>query len=186
VRADRLVEQFDIQLKLTHFPLHPETPQEGLSLEELFAGRNIDIQASQQRLQNVMQQEGLPFGNRSMTYNSRLAQELGTWAEEVAPNSSIHQHLYQAYFVKGLNLADVEVLIEAASQAGLSANDARDVLLSRRYEAHVNGDWQRCRELGVTSVPTYLISDQRIVGAHPDTVLQQLVAAAGASLRERL
>ena len=184
MRADRLLEQFDIQLKLTYFPLHPKTPTEGITLEELFAGRNIDIQASQQRLQSVMQQEGLPYGDRSMTYNSRLAQELGAWAEEVDPNSSIHQHLYQAYFVNGLNLADVEVLVQAATQAGLSATDAREVLLSRRYEAHVDRDWQRCRDLGVTSVPTYQVNDQRVVGAHPDTVLQQLVTAAGASPRE--
>ena len=67
MRADRLLEQFDIQLKLTYFPLHPKTPTEGITLEELFAGRNIDIQASQQRLQSVMQQEGLPYGDRSMT-----------------------------------------------------------------------------------------------------------------------
>ena len=131
-----------------------------------------------------MQQEGLPYGERSMTYNSRLAQELGAWAEEVAPNSSIHQHLYQAYFVNGLNLADTEVLVEAATQAGLSASDAQDVLLSRRYQDQVDRDWQRCRELGVTSVPTYQVNEQRVVGAHPDTVLQQLVTAAGASPRE--
>jgi len=184
VRADRLFEQFNIQLKLTHFPLHPKTPDEGLTLEQLFAGRNIDIQASQERLQNVMQREGLPFGERSMTYNSRLAQELGAWAEETKPNSSVHQHLYQAYFVNGLNLADIEVLVEAAVQAGLPASEAREVLASRRYQAHVDHDWQRCRELGVSSVPTYLVNDQRVVGAHPDTVLQQLVTAAGASPRK--
>ena len=27
-----------------HFPLHPETPLEGISIEELFAGRDIDVQ----------------------------------------------------------------------------------------------------------------------------------------------
>ena len=62
MRADRLLEQFDIQLKLTHFPLHPKTPDEGITLEQLFAGRNVDIQAAQTRLQNVMQREGLPYG----------------------------------------------------------------------------------------------------------------------------
>lgn len=184
MRADQLLEQFDIQLKLTHFPLHPKTPDEGITLEQLFAGRNVDIQASQERLQNVMQREGLPYGERSMTYNSRLAQELGTWAEEIKPNSSIHQHLYQAYFVKGLNLADIEVLVAAAVQAGLAASEARDVLESRHCQANVDRDWQRCRELGVTSVPTYLVNDQRLVGAHSCDVLQQLVTAAGATPRE--
>ena len=86
MRADRIRETFDVEIKWTHFPLHPDTPQEGMTLQDLFAGRSFDIAAAQSRLQGVMQQEGLPFGERTMTYNSRLAQELATWADEISPN----------------------------------------------------------------------------------------------------
>ena len=64
-----------------HFPLHPETPAEGISIEELFAGRDIDVDAMYRRMKSLMDAEGLPYGRRSHTYNSRLAQELGSWAE---------------------------------------------------------------------------------------------------------
>ena len=184
MRTDRLQQEFDIQVKLTHFPLHPDTPDEGLSLEQLFAGRNVDIQAAQSRLQNVMQRDGLPYGERTMTYNSRLAQELATWAEEVQAGSTIHNHLYQAYFVNGLNLADQDVLARIADQAELPADEVREVLQTRRCRSQLDSDWQRCRELGVSSVPTYLVDDQRVVGAHGYDVLQQLVIDGGASRRE--
>ena len=34
MRVDRLAQNYDIQIKYTHFPLHPETPEEGLTLEQ--------------------------------------------------------------------------------------------------------------------------------------------------------
>jgi hypothetical protein len=42
------------------FPLHPETPQEGRSLEELFAERGVDLAASMERLKRVALECGLP------------------------------------------------------------------------------------------------------------------------------
>ena len=71
-----------MSIKWVQFPLHPETPQEGLSLEELFAGRDLDIPAIQEHLKELMRLEGLPYGNRTHTYNSRLAQELSKWGKD--------------------------------------------------------------------------------------------------------
>ena len=37
MRVERLRAAYPIEIKFTHFPLHPDTPEEGLTLEELFA-----------------------------------------------------------------------------------------------------------------------------------------------------
>ena len=70
-----------MHVRWVHFPLHPETPAEGASLEALFAGRDIDLEAMYAHMKSLMDEEGLPYGRRTHTYNSRLAQELGTWAD---------------------------------------------------------------------------------------------------------
>ena len=41
-RVARLQKEHGVQVKFVHFPLHPDTPQEGKSLEALFAGRGYD------------------------------------------------------------------------------------------------------------------------------------------------
>ena len=61
-----------MKVKWVHFPLHPDTPQEGMSLEALFAGRGFNIAQKQAEMRARMEAEGLPYGNRSHTYNSRL------------------------------------------------------------------------------------------------------------------
>jgi predicted DsbA family dithiol-disulfide isomerase len=83
--------------------LHPETPAAGITLEDLFAGRNVDLQASQARMRGLMAQEGLPYGQRTRTYNSRLAQELGKWADTQPDGERLMMHFSGAYFVDNKN-----------------------------------------------------------------------------------
>ena len=80
MRIEKLKAEHDVKVEWVHFPLHPETPAEGRSLAELFAGRNLDLKALHAQMKARMDAEGLPYAERTMTYNSRLAQELGRWA----------------------------------------------------------------------------------------------------------
>ena len=113
-----------------HFPLHPDTPQAGRSLEELFAGRGYDVPKMQAQMRARMTAEGLPYGDRKMTFNSRLAQELGAWADTQPGGEAIHDALFRAYFVDGRNIGDPAVLYVGmvhpegpAHQAGLAHGD---------------------------------------------------------------
>ena len=158
-----------------HFPLHPDTPEEGRSLEELFRGRDIDVRSAQARLRALMEAEGLPYGPRTHTYNSRLAQEVAKWAETKPGGEAIHDALFQAYFVHGRNIGDSAVLIDVARSVGLPASEAAEVLEERRYRGGVDADWAKSREYGVTGVPTFVSGGQGVVGAQPYETLAQLL-----------
>lgn len=174
---------YDIEVRFRHFPLHPETPDEGLTLEELFAGRNIDIAAAQQRMTGLMSAEGLAYGQRTHTYNSRLAQELAAWAATQSDGHGIHDALFQAYFVDGQNLSSHDVLIAAARSAGLPEDGARESLAARQFRESVDEDWALSRRYGITGVPTFVADGRGVSGAQPYDVIEQLVLDAGASRR---
>ena len=150
-----------------------------MTLEELFTGRNIDIPATQLRMKGLMDAEGLPYGERTMTYNSGLAQELAKWAERLAGGQKIHNALFQAYFVDGVNLANIDNLIGIAGQIGLSAVGAKEVLEERQFHEAVDADWRRSRGLGITGVPTFVVRNRALVGARPYEQLEALVMSAG-------
>jgi predicted DsbA family dithiol-disulfide isomerase len=175
VRIERLRKEHGVQVKWVHFPLHPETPQEGRSLEELFRGRNYDVPKMQAQMRARMAAEGLPYGNRSMTFNSRLAQELGKWADEQPGGEAIHDALFKAYFVDGKNIGDPEVLVALAQSVGLPPDQARKVITERSYRAAIDADWQKSREYGVTGVPTFVAGGHGVVGAQPYEALEELV-----------
>ena len=184
MRVDRLRSDFEIDIHWRHFPLHPETPDDGLALEELFAGRNIDISAVQARISRLMAAERLPYGERTMTYNSRLAQELGKWAETQPDGDKIHGALFRAYFAENVNLAKIDNLVEIAERAGLSGVEATRVLEDRQFREAVDADWQRSRALDITGVPAVVIGDQVLIGAQPYEQLEAFVSSTGVARRE--
>lgn len=164
MRTERLQREYGVQLRWSAFPLHPETPTEGRELAELFAGREAMIRDMQARLRQVAAAEGLPLTERSRTYNSRLAQELGKWAEAQGHGNEFHQAVYRAFFVDGVNIALADELVRIAAAVGLPADEARTVLKERSYATAVDADWQRATELRITAVPTHLCGGRRLTG----------------------
>jgi predicted DsbA family dithiol-disulfide isomerase len=183
VRVEKLKEVFDVETVLVHFPLHLETPAEGSSLAEMYAKRGLDPEAMYARMKGLMDAEGLPYGRRTHTYNSRLAQELGKWADTQPGGEAIHDKLYRAYFVDSRNIGDPDVLVEIAQSVGLPAEEARAVLDERRFKDAVDADWAKSHQYGVTGVPTFVAARHGVVGAQPYEVLEQLVEKAGAPRR---
>jgi len=170
-----LRKNYEIEIQWRAFPLHPDTPEEGLTLEQLFAGRGLDIDKMMSRLKTVADELGLPLGKRKKTYNSRLAQELGKWAEWKGKGDEFHNAVFRAYFVDGRNIGKVEELVGLAESVGLPGGEAKTVLQSRSFRKEVDSDWQRAHGLAITAVPTFVINKQAVVGAQPYEVLEQLL-----------
>jgi predicted DsbA family dithiol-disulfide isomerase len=174
VRTDRLREEFGLEFRWSVFPLHPETPDGGQELTDLFAGR-YDIEAIMQRCKSVAMELKLPFGDRTRTYNSRRAQELGKWAEVQGTGEDFHMEVYRAYFADGLNIAKPDILAGIAESVGLDPDKALQIIDKRSYAAHVDDDWKRASELGVTAVPTSLYRQQALVGFQAYASYRQLI-----------
>lgn len=134
-------------------------------------------------MRHRMEQEGLEYGERTHTYNSRLAQELAAWAVTLRGGDGIHDALFRAYFVDGVNLANPEELVGIAGRFGLPSEVAHVVLAERSFAPVVDAHWARSRALGVTGVPTFVIDGQAVVGAQPYELLARFVEAMGAVRR---
>jgi predicted DsbA family dithiol-disulfide isomerase len=178
VRIERLKVEHNVKVEWVHFPLHPDTPAEGRALSDLFAGKNVDRKAMHAQMKARMDAEGLPYGERTMTYNSRLAQELGKWADTQPGGEAIHDALFRAYFVEARDISQPAVLLEIVRHVGLSADDAALVLEKRTFKDAVDADWKLSREYGVTGVPTFVAGRYGVVGAQPYEALEELVRKA--------
>jgi len=184
VRIDRLKKEYEIEAKWVAFPLHPETPEEGLALEGLFAGRSVDIQAIMMRLKRVAGELGLPLADRTKTYNSRPAQELVKWAEAEGKGDEFHDAVFRAYFVEAKNIAKPDTLVGLSESIGLPGDEARCIVRDRTFREAVDADWKRSRDLGITAVPTIIVRSQGIVGFQPYDVLEQFLKSAGVEKRK--
>jgi len=138
--------------------------------------RGPEIIARNQRMKVNMEREGLPFNaERNMSYNSRLAQELAKWADAKGKGEEVTDALFRAYFVDVKNIGKAEVLAKIAEENDLPADEAMDVLLSRKFQDAVDEDWRRCASFGVNAVPTFLAGRYLMVGAQPYEELERLI-----------
>ncbi|MCX5838849.1 MAG: DsbA family protein, partial [Deltaproteobacteria bacterium] len=126
---------------------------------------------------------GLPLGERKRTYNSRLAQELGKWAESKGQGDVFHDAVFRAYFVDGRNIAKEEVLAGLAKAAGLSEKEARETLQSRAFRDAVDADWTLAGQMGIEAVPTFVLDGGALVGAQPYEALERLLLDHGVKRR---
>lgn len=126
-------------------------------------------------LQGVAATLGLPFGERTHTYNSRRAQELGKWAEAEGQGDAYRAAVFHAYFVNGENIADQSVLFDICLRLGLSHEDAKKVLDQHLFAADVDDDWQDALRSGITSIPSHRCREQVMVGYHSTAALQAFI-----------
>lgn len=127
------------------------------------------------QMKATAQKLGLELGDRDMTYNSRLAQEVGLWAEDQGQGHAFHMAAFRAYFVDGKNLADRQVLLDLIEQTRLDREKGLKVIEDRTYSDAVDKDWDLSRQKGVNAVPTFFMGLDKLVGAQPHEAMERMV-----------
>ena len=154
------------------FPLHPNTPPEGILMKDLYKNRDPDqMKATGDYLKSQMVESGLAYNRRTRLDNSRLAQELGAWADTQVGGDAFHDAMFKAYFVDDRNIGEVDELVAIAGSVGLNESEARETLTQRSFSPNVTRDWERAWSEGVTGVPTFTARDLFVFGCQPYEVL---------------
>ena len=90
------------------------------------------------------------------------------------PQHALKRALLQAYHGEGRNPAAPEVLLEAATAAGLDAERARAVLASNEFADEVRAAEHFWQQAGINSVPAVVINRRHLVsGGQPPEVFAQ-------------
>ncbi len=146
-------------------------------MAELYAGRNVgpeEMYLPDEAADGM--RKGFPTAGAPHLQNSRLAQELGKWADTQPGGEAVHEALYRAYFVDARNINPISViLVVSAGSVGLPAEEARQILVERRFKDAVDADWEKSHKYGVTGVPTFVSGGYGVVGAQPYEVLEELL-----------
>ena len=155
--------EYALRVRWTAYPLRPDTPEEGLTLAAAFDDPAFDVDAMNARLSAAARKAGVPFGRRSMVFNSRSAQELGKWATDEGRGRAFHHAVFEAYLVEGRNIGRLPVLLDLAAAVGLDPAAARRVLETRAFKAAVDIDWERSLAVDPEYIPALMIGANLLV-----------------------
>ncbi|WP_224823706.1 DsbA family protein [Cognatishimia sp. MH4019] len=155
------------------FQLNPDMPEGGMGrreyLEGKFGGKDGAVKAYAPVVQ-AAEEAGLKidFEGMQRTPNTIDAHRLIHWAGIEGRQTAAVSALFGAYFEEARDIGDCEVLADIADSIEMDAavvakllNSDADIEDIRKRDAH-------SREMGVNSVPTFIVAGQHAVpGAQP-------------------
>jgi predicted DsbA family dithiol-disulfide isomerase len=196
----RVGGEISAEVRFQPFELNPTMGADGQDITEHITEKYGITQAQADANRENIRQRGAQVGftfsmpdaagadsgtSRSRIYNTFDAHRLLHWAElvDLAKQRALKEALFTAYFTNGQSPASHEVLVQLASQVGLDAARAREILASNDYAQDVRQREQHYTSQGIHSVPAIIINDRHLIsGGQPAEVFEQAlrqIAAAG-------
>jgi predicted DsbA family dithiol-disulfide isomerase len=164
------------------FQLNPDMPAEGMDrrayLEAKFGGQKGAVQAYAPVVERA-RAAGLRINFEAMkrTPNTLDAHRLIHWAGLENKQNAAVDALFHAYFVDARDIGDTEVLGDIADSIGMDAAAVRRLLGSDADRDDIRARDAHSREMGVASVPTFIVAGKHAVpGAQPPELWQKVIA----------
>ncbi|WP_127559084.1 DsbA family oxidoreductase [Saccharospirillum alexandrii] len=162
------------------FELRPDAPAEGENWREhIMAKYGMSFEQSEENRKRITEagsQVGFTFNftDDMRTQNTFNCHRLLHWAKDTEQQTALKLALFEAYFTDRTNVNDTEVLLQAVEKAGLDRDSAAAVLASDRYEQAVRAEEGHYQQMGVSSVPTFIVNGKyAITGGQPAEVFVQ-------------
>ena len=156
------------------FELNPNMPKEGQEIHEHLQGKYGSTPEESDKNHQMITERGANLGFQfnfqanGRIYNTFDAHRLLHWAGKTGKQTELKLALFNLYFHDGGNPSDHADLLTAVKQINLDVEEATAILKSDQYADVVREREHHYRELGISSVPTFIINEKySIVGGHP-------------------
>lgn len=164
--VEKLEKEYDLEVEWLGLEIHPETPMEGVSLDERFSKTNLEHMLT--NLNHSGSLYGIIFGGLKRMPNSHNALEAAEFAKAHGKSKEYHASLMEAYFRDLKDIGNLEVLGELGKKLDLNKEQLITAVKNRDYETILNNSAKDAHSRGINSTPTFIINDKySIVGAQP-------------------
>jgi predicted DsbA family dithiol-disulfide isomerase len=186
----RLEGEVAAQLHFEPFELNPHMPAGGQDITEHLTQKYGSTPQQQEASRDAIRERGAALGfdfrkeGRGRIYNTFNAHRLLHWAGETGAERqrALKKALLKAYFTDGRSPEAIDVLVDAASQAGLDPARAREIVEGDEYAAQVREREQFFLDHGIHAVPAVIINDRHLIqGGQPPEVFEQALRQLAAS-----
>ena len=110
---------------------------------------------------------------------SRLAHEAAQWARMQGEFEAMNAEIFRAFFERGENIGETEVLISLAAKLDLEIDSLRQALEDKKFETSVVADEREAEIIGLSGVPAFVANRKyALSGVQPLKNLRMLVRRA--------
>ena len=183
---NRISDAFQVLPRIRAYQLNPDTPVEGVDRAAYYAKKFPDETQRAQMIHALKAAAaGAGFQFDPLTPkrlpNTLRAHQLIRLAHYSGAQERIADMICDAYWNKGADIGDVETLVALAENAGLAADNARQIITNEDNAAEIKTEADHFRDAGVTGVPTFIVNERTgFSGALPPSRLADALKEAAA------
>jgi len=171
--------EFDI--KHIPFQLNPDMPKEGISRDkylEIKFGKKENANPMYENMKLKAKESGinLDLDKIQKTPNTVLSHLLIILSEKLNLQNEIKEKIYQSYFVDGLDIGDIDVLLDIAKQNNIQENIVKDFINENNIQ-NINSQISTAKEKNINGVPYVEIGKDFISGAQSPKQLEEAIKA---------
>jgi predicted DsbA family dithiol-disulfide isomerase len=183
-----LASDVPVEVHWRPFFLNPWVPRAGIGRDEYLTAKFGSVDAYKgiaERVVLAAGEEGLEYhpGLVKRQPNTIDCHRLIHWAEAKGKSAEVKQRLMELYFRDGGDLTDVNVLVQAASDCGLDAEDIRKRLATDEDVELISAQAKEASDKGISGVPTFVFAHKYAVsGAQPAEQLARAIRQVSAEV----
>ncbi len=173
-------EKFEIIWKSFQLNPNQQTQPELNSLKHLSEAKGWSMDQTKQIINNVCEIGSIceikfEF-EKSKVANSLNAHKLLHLAKKKNVQNEMKERLFHAYFTDGINIDDIEKLIEISNSFGISREDCMLALNNSEILKEIHSDFSEAQEIGIRGVP-YFVFDRKyaVSGAQEETIFENVI-----------
>jgi predicted DsbA family dithiol-disulfide isomerase len=187
-KALQLAADVPVEVHWRPFFLNPWVPREGISRENYLTTKFGSVDAYKGiagRVVAAADEEGLTYRPDLVKRqpNTTDCHRLIHWADAKGKAAEMKQRLMELYFRDGGDLTDTEVLVQAAADCGLDAEQVRGRLATEEDVAPISAQAKEASDKGISGVPTFVFAQKYAVsGAQPADQLARAIRQVSAEV----
>jgi predicted DsbA family dithiol-disulfide isomerase len=176
-----LAPDVPVEVNWRPFFLNPWVPREGISRDDYLTAKFGSVDAYKAIAGRVMAaaaDEGLEYNADRVRRqpNTIDCHRLIHWADVEGKAAAMKQRLMELYFRDGGDLTDANVLVQAAADIGMDADDVRRKLATDEDTALISAQAKDASDKGISGVPTFVFAQKYAVsGAQPAEQLARAI-----------
>ena len=110
------------------------------------------------------------------TPNTVLSHFLIILSEQFNLQNEIKEEIYQSYFINGLDIGDINILVDIAKANNIAENIFKDFINEKNIEL-INSKLSTAKEKNINGVPFFEIGKDFISGAQSSIQLENVIKA---------
>jgi len=165
-----LSKEFNLTIDWKGIEIHPEFPPQGKKRTKTLKSKSFA-----ETIREMAKEDNIEIKLPGYATNSRLSLEASEFAKIKGKFLEFHIGVYEAYFLEGRNIGDIEIVLDIGEKAGLDKSELQECLSKRTMFDKIEENKKEAEDKLILGVPTFLFGDFPVHGNQSTQTMRHLI-----------